>query len=244
MAMLVSSCKKDETIRYNNITMGNVDAATGMFHSDQGNIFYVAEQNCTGRLDTMKRAIILCDVLSRVEGKDNEYNIRLNQIGNVLEKDVVTIDDRIEIETYINNPILISDVWFSGGYINFHFSFPVDKAKNKSHYINMLYNEGESGNGEYKFIIRHDAQGDALAEDKDNSHLTVAYAYASFPIQERIIKENNAKIILEWNDYIVINGTITPHSITREIDFLYRKSDYQQIPNTVVNGKNLRTNLQ
>ena len=60
------SCKKDPTLQYNNLTMGNV--TEGVFTSDQGNIFNVVDQSCYGRLDTMKRAIILCDVLNKTTG--------------------------------------------------------------------------------------------------------------------------------------------------------------------------------
>ena len=54
IALAAVSCSKDDTIRYNNATMGNI--VDGRFVSDQGNIFNVMEQNCSGKLDTMKRA--------------------------------------------------------------------------------------------------------------------------------------------------------------------------------------------
>ena len=56
-----ASCKKDSTIQYNNATMGNV--VNGTFTSDQGNIFNVAEKNCEGLLDTMKRAFVVLSLI-------------------------------------------------------------------------------------------------------------------------------------------------------------------------------------
>lgn len=38
---VISSCKKDDTLQYNNATMGNI--VEGRFVSDQGNIFNVAD---------------------------------------------------------------------------------------------------------------------------------------------------------------------------------------------------------
>ena len=67
-ALAATSCDKDNTLRYNNFTMGNI--VDGKFVSDQGNTFNVVEQTCSGRLDTLERAIILCDILYQEEGGD------------------------------------------------------------------------------------------------------------------------------------------------------------------------------
>ena len=74
-----ASCEQDSTLRYGNFTMGNV--VDGKFVSDQGNTFNVVEQLCPGKLDTMKRAIIICDVLKAAEGKNDEYDVRLRQMA-------------------------------------------------------------------------------------------------------------------------------------------------------------------
>ena len=60
-AVFISSCKQDETLRYNNLTMGNI--VNGTFVSDQGNIFNVVEKTCEGNLEEMERALVICDVL-------------------------------------------------------------------------------------------------------------------------------------------------------------------------------------
>ena len=94
-SLAVVSCHKDDTLRYNNVTMGNVVA--GSFISDQGNTFNVVEQTCSGRLDTLERAIILCDILYQEEGGD--YAVRLNNFQKVLTKTPVkaseTTDENI-----------------------------------------------------------------------------------------------------------------------------------------------------
>ena len=87
--LAAASCSKDDTIRYNNATMGNV--VNGKFTSDQGNIFNVVEQNCAGKLDTMKRAFVICDVLSQSEGSTTEYDIRLNYMVPVMTKKAILL---------------------------------------------------------------------------------------------------------------------------------------------------------
>ena len=42
-----ASCKKDDTLRYNNVTMGNIEGETIV--SDQGNIFNIIENASAGQ---------------------------------------------------------------------------------------------------------------------------------------------------------------------------------------------------
>ena len=67
-AAFISSCKQDETLRYNNLTMGNI--VNGTFVSDQGNIFNVVEKTCEGNLEEMERALVICDVLKLKPGTE------------------------------------------------------------------------------------------------------------------------------------------------------------------------------
>ena len=54
-----ASCQMDDTLYYNNLTMGNV--VEGRFVSDQGNTFNIVEQICGGQLFLMKLMCIFCD---------------------------------------------------------------------------------------------------------------------------------------------------------------------------------------
>ena len=115
----LTSCKQDDTLQYNNITMGNV--VNGTFTSDQGNIFNVVEKNCDGILENMKRAIIACDVLKKVEGTDNVHDIRLNQMAEVLTKSPITKTAAdADATTAVEDPIAFENIWISGGYINMY----------------------------------------------------------------------------------------------------------------------------
>ena len=55
-AIAAVSCQKDDTLQYNNLTMGNI--VEGQFISDQGNIFNIVDQICVGELGKEKRAMV------------------------------------------------------------------------------------------------------------------------------------------------------------------------------------------
>ncbi len=211
------SCSKDNTLHYNNVTMGNI--VDGVFVTDQGNEFKVVEQTCPGRLDTMKRAFTVCDILQKTSG--NEYEVRMNHIANVLVKDAVPSSELTDMEAMANDPILLPEIWISGGYVNMHIILPVniDKKKQKPHKITFIRNMEDEG--EYRFRIMHDGNGEVL--DSESGNMALAGAYASFPVST-VIKEEKATIILEWNSYVQINGGgITAQSKAKKIGISYSR---------------------
>ena len=156
------SCKKDNTIQYNNATMGNV--VNGTFTSDQGNIFNVAEQSCEGRLDTMKRAFVICDVLNKTaNGANNEYDIRLNVLASVLTKDIVAVGAEAAEEVYVEDPVHIEYLWISGGYINVYVMMPFKVGSKTAHMINLVQQPSEK-EGQYVLRLCHNAYGETMTE--------------------------------------------------------------------------------
>lgn len=221
------SCTKDDTIRYNNATMGNV--VNGKFTSDQGNIFTIVDQTCPGKLDTMKRVFVICDILSQKAGTDNEYEVRMNYISTVLTKDAILTSSLTEGEELVNDPIVLQSYWVSGGYLNIYFAVPVVSDSKVKHYINFEYDDTKQSDGTYTFHIRHDGTGEVFNESND-SKIALAYAYASVPVAQ-IIKEDNARIILNWLSHRISGNAISlteTAEVKREI--LYSKDAFQQIP--------------
>lgn len=226
-----ASCTKDETIRYNNATMGNV--VNGKFTSDQGNIFNVVEQTCPGKLDTMKRAFMVCDILKNTEGSENQYDIRLNYLTPVLTKNAILSSSITEGNELANDPILLQTYWVSGGYLNIYLAVPVEINSKVKHTINFVYDDTEQEEGIYTFNIRHDGTGEDLKNDSQNN-ITLAYAYTSVPVAS-IIKEDNAKIVIKWINHKVIGNAVIlseTEEIKREV--LYSKDAYQQVPATAL----------
>lgn len=195
-ALAAESCQKDDTIAYNNMTMGNI--VDGRIVSDQGNTFNVVEQLGNGNFLEAKRIMILCDVLNETAGASNEYDIRLTDYANVLDKNAVALEDAQEGEITVQDPVLIDQLWFSGGYINMFIRTHVKDGSNTRHLVNLVYSKNEKG--EYILNFRHNAYGETLSSG-NTSELTLSRgAYVSFPIAD-IIKEDSAKLFLVWQWY-------------------------------------------
>lgn len=194
-ALLAVSCQTDDTLAYNNMTMGNV--VDGRFVSDQGNTFNVVSQICEGRLEDEERALILCDVLNRTKASNNEYDINLRSFVKVLEKDAVALEEAQEGEIAVKDPIHIDQLWFAGGYLNMLVKFHTNGNSEAKHLVNLVYSKDEKG--AYVLEFRHNAFGDKMGEDNAET-IKVSGGYVSFPIT-KLIKENDAKIVLNWKWY-------------------------------------------
>ncbi len=229
MTFSAASCmKEDNTLRYDNMTMGNI--VDGVFVSDQGNKFNVIEQTYPGKLDTMKRAFIICDVLRNTSAEEKEFDVRVNYIANVLTKEAVEVSEIEDIETYMNDALILRSIWISGGYINLYLQVPVKRTNGKPHELNMIH---EVRDGKHHFQIRHDAKGETLKSDGSNSDLTLAYAYASFPVSS-IIKEESAMMTISWNSYMENGQYISAQTKELSLNIEYKKSAFQQVPTTAV----------
>ncbi len=234
LALSAISCSKgDDTLRYNNITMGNV--VDGTFISDQGNVFNIVEPTIVSGLDTMKRAFTICDILSKTAGAENSYDVRLNYLANVVTKNAIPSSEIAGKPSPVNDPLIIQDIWISGGYVNIYIIAPVKKLDGKKHEIIFVHDEANSGNGTYKFQVYHNAYGDVLKDNDENKDLVLASGYASFPVSS-IIKEDNATVKLEWNSYVVLNQSlISAKTETCRAEKKYDKSEFQQAPSTAGN---------
>ncbi len=231
VALAAVSCSKDNTLRYNNATMGNI--VDGRFVSDQGNTFNIVEQNYPGRLDTMKRAFIICDILNTTEGTDDEYDVRLNYMIKVLTKDPVILSENTDEEKMVNDPILLSDLWISGGYVNAILTVPVKSDGGRQHLINFVVDDTAQKDSTYTFMFRHNAYGEVLADDNSaNQGMVLANAYVSFPISS-VIKEDSAKLVFTWNSYKVLDqGIVSSSSEEYKIERTYSKKTFEQVPSS------------
>ena len=192
-AVAAVSCQKDDTLQYNNLTMGNI--VEGRFVSDQGHIFNIVDQICTGELGKEKRAMVLCDVLNQTDGgAANEYDVRLTNFTRVLEKDAVALESAAEGDLAVENPIHIEQLWFSGGYINMMITYNAKIGSETKHLVNLVYSKDEQGR--YVLNLRHNAFGEVWTEENASKMMTGS-SYVSFPIT-KFIKEDNAKLVFKW----------------------------------------------
>lgn len=260
--MIMASCAKDDTIRYNNITLGNF--VGDKFVSDQGNEFTIVENMTGEKFDGIKRAIMQCDVLRKVQGTENGYEVRVHYVGEVLTKSpvetAVAADDP---EKIVEDPIKIEDAWISGGYLNMYVMFEIQAyppKENSKHMVNLVFDENGTGSGKYTMTLRHNAYGETLAtdsadndnsneessdEDSDNDdggemetqgqnpiQWGLTGAYVCFQISD-LIQENEAEITLKWNEHIIVENTWTEKTHERTADLSYSKDNFEQAPLTL-----------
>ena len=181
-------------MQYSNVTMGNF--VDGEFISDQGLSFNIVEKTCSDVTDTLTRAMISCDVLSRSE--DGGYNIRLTGVDEIFTKnpvDSTSVASDTEIMT--ENPLSIEEIWYAGGYLNMLIYIPVKENSKQAHLINLVRNDVNTQDGTYRFTFKHNAFGELItASDSD---FLLASAYVSFPIAQLFQKdEKKVQIVLNW----------------------------------------------
>lgn len=212
--------------------MGNV--VDGRFISDQGNIFTVVEQNCTGNLEEMERAIISCDVLRLVSGTENEYEIRLNQMMSVFTKDPVKASEINDEDALVQDPLYIDAIWFAGGYVNMYVAFMVKEGSDQKHLINLVLEDGIDEEGTYTFSLRHNAFGDipSAEDDDENSQYRLSGTYVSFPVSG-LICEDSALFALNWKWYKSAGAGLTYEIEDQSLEYQWVRSTFEQAPRTL-----------
>ena len=223
----LAACKKDETLRYNNLTMGNIHGEEIV--SDQGNTFVITERLFEVNLNEFesKRVMLSCDVLRQTA--DKTYDIRLTGITPVLTKSIKTFEESTEEEDLsIDDPVIIRDIWYAGGYINLLIEIAQKKGSTSPHYINLVYDISAAGNGEYTFMLRHNALDEVPSED--DTEFSTGAGYVSFPISS-FIKEDAANITLKWNSHkFVGSGYSLIKTEERSHKVKWERSGFEQNP--------------
>lgn len=227
-AAALISCKQDETLMYNNMTMGNV--IDGTFISDQGNIFNIVEKYTVKNIEGMNRALTICDILKKVEGTENVYDVRLNAATEVFTKKPILLEyaDASKDES-VNDPIQIIDVWISGGYINMYIMLEMKFNSDQKHMVNLVYDEKGSADGKYIFQLRHNSYGESKIYE--TTGIGYGSTYVSFPISD-IIKEDKAELTINYRWY-KSNG----YDLSSEIDDYihkrtYTKGGFEHVPSS------------
>lgn len=260
--MIMASCAKDDTIRYNNITLGNF--VGDKFVSDQGNEFTIVENMTGEKFDGIKRAIMQCDVLRKAQGTENGYEVRVHYVGEVLTKSPVeTAVAAADPEKIVEDPIKIEDAWISGGYLNMYVMFEVQaypQKEDSKHMVNLVFDENGTGSGKYTMTLRHNAYGETLptdSADNDNSNEEssdedsdnddggemetqgqnpiqwgLSGAYVSFQLSD-LIQEESAQIDLIWKEHVIIDNMWMAETHERKATLTYSKDSFEQTPLTL-----------
>jgi len=188
--VLAAACSRDDTLVYGDTAIGNVSG--GRILTDTGLTYVVAEKTCTGSLDTLRRAIVSCDILRKVSAK--EYEIRLNEIYRVLLKDPLALS-KADPKIVGDDPIQVYTSWISGGYLNMSTVIAYKANSGVTHVINLVYDDSYP-DGELNLTLLHNANGETYPEQDG---LAFGKAFVSFPISD-LLPEGMDKITanLSW----------------------------------------------
>ena len=231
---LLTSCKKDDTLYYGNVTMGNFVGEK--FISDQGNEFTIAE-NLTGeKFDGITRAIMQCDILNKIKGAADAYEVRVQAVAQVLAKiPIETEAAAADPEKVVEDPIMINEVWISGGFLNMYVLFEVKLnpiKKNSKHMVNLVFSESDQGTGSYTLTLRHNSFGETLGGSSDDTQSAsliqwgLSGAYVSFQLSE-LIQEQTAEITLNWNEHLTVNNEWMSDSVIKTKKLTYDKNSFE-----------------
>ena len=110
-----------------------------------------------------------------------DYYIRLYNISEVLCKQPVTrsfvlADEEHRLDSIGNDPINVTDAWFSGKYLNVEFEVPVKPNSSVQHFINLVHDDIELHGDSVYVYLRHNAYEDAL--DFESGHATGDFHWA------------------------------------------------------------------
>ena len=227
-ALVFASCQHDDTLYYNNMTMGNV--VDGRFISDQGNVFNVVSQDCGGNLSTEKRAMVMCDVLNETAGAVDEYDVHLINYSTVLDKDAVALENASEGEILVQDPIVIEQLWYSGGYLNMLIRFQILPESETKHLINLVYSK--DAEGKYILNLRHNAYGETYAQQPTGTMIFKGGGYVSFPIT--FVEGDEATFTFTWKDYKSPGvGLNFAEAEDKSFEYKWKREGFQQVPNVV-----------
>lgn len=226
IAVCLCSCQSDmvisDTIYDNNITMGNM--VDGVFVTDQGLTYNIVGQLCAGNLNTVKRAMISCDIVSRID--ENRYDINLTDFEEIFTKVPVDSTAVSDDSIFLEDPLNFGEIWYSGGYLNMLISIPIKAGSKHEHTINLVRNDAVAEDAIYEFSFKHNADGEVItAADTDFAQ---ANRYVSFPISHLFKEdEQKVKIVLNWTSNLEKDGVWTHETKKNQISLDVERVGYE-----------------
>lgn len=222
-ALCICSCAMDNTLQYNNVTMGNF--VDGKFISDQGLTFNIVDRTCSESIDTLKRAMISCDILSRAGNEG--YDVRLTGVDAIFTKNPVDSTSVVnDTDIMVENPLNIGEMWYSAGYLNLLIYIPIKENSSTPHLINLVRNDKKAGAAVYQFTLKHNAFGEIItAEDND---FVIAGTYVSFPVSQLFkADEKKVQIIINWTSNEEKEGKLNPETKKNTISLEVERGGFE-----------------
>lgn len=225
--MAAASCSQDNTLQYGISAIGNISGSS--FKSDSGTILDIEEYACAEHLDDNDRAFIIYDVLNKSPHRE-AYGIRIRKAYKAIVKDPLhasALSGNEEMQR--EDPVKVTDIWISGGYVNMYVMLPVIPGSGTVHSVNLVLDDRDSGTAGYSFIIRHNASGETIGET-GQERFVLQGGFISFPITG-ILTEDNIPVTFRWKWYKSAGDTgITSETEENILEGIFRKSRFGHAP--------------
>ena len=142
-AALSVSCLPNDEYLYSETGMCTRIARDKLL-TDKGLTYYIVDNNSGSMIpDSISRVMISCDVMSKVEGRSDEYNIRLlDFMAAFTTAPLVAGTD--EAEAAGHDGVSVTQAWVSGGYLNGYVTLALPNPANEDHDINLVYDDVRS----------------------------------------------------------------------------------------------------
>lgn len=200
--MLAASCNKDNTVAYGYEGIGTVAGSSIIL--DNGVQFNVTSLQTDDGYKACERVYFYCDILK--ETSTGYFNIRLLKWTKVLRKQAVTYSSVSDWDEIGDDAVALGQGWMSGEYLNMAVLFSAKTGSETSHYLNLVYDDVNSGTDTLRFQLRHNGKGESFPSIAYED-MTIVKAFASFPIRNYIPAElNEIPIKVTWNWYKTADG--------------------------------------
>lgn len=218
------SCSQDNTLQYGVSAIGTITA--DRFTSDAGTVFHIEEDLSGKYLEDDSRAFIIYDVLNK--NTDSGYGIRIREGYHVTVKAPVNASSESE-DMQAEDPVNVTGIWISGGYVNMHVLFPMIIGSSVRHSINLILEDNPDTWQGYSFSIRHNAFGETMS-GTDSGKFILGGGFMSFPISD-MIREDEAAVRFSWKWYKSAGDSgITSETEENIVEGIFRKSRFGHAP--------------
>lgn len=187
------SCSKDDTVIFNDVTMGTLSGNAEIL-TDGGNIYNIVDGKTVEGIDPGTRVFVTCDILGRDGEAADRYNVRLNSVEVPVSG--LTVESADADLSGWTDAISVSDAWISAGYLNLYCVWIGRRDSSAEHGIMLVHDSAAADT--VRFSLVHDAKGEGFYEDTAvPSDLKTIYKTATFPVGKYISGEN-VTVKLSW----------------------------------------------
>lgn len=166
----LQSCLDDNDSNYPSLAITTIHTLEGVEHGyyfglDDNSKLYPGDTTAIRNYPLVdgQRAFVYFNYLDEPK-TGYDYNVKVEQIINILTKDIVDLTEE-NAEDIGDNNINATNIWIAQGYLNIEFQYFGTKNTDKMHFLNLVRNTLATGeNDEEGYIsleFRHNVKGDS-----------------------------------------------------------------------------------